>query len=86
MSKPKEQRYVHKPIEKFGFVVDVGYYKPNGEWVPAPRIKGFMNSGGPLSGSRWGYDKVTGIRYVVWLNGNNGEEPEFLDGWDGHGH
>ena len=43
MSKPKDQRYVHKPIDKFGFVVDVGYYKPNGEWVPAPRIKGFMN-------------------------------------------
>mgnify|MGYP007078895383 FL=1 len=86
MSKPKDQRYVHKPIEKFGFVVDVGYYNPNGEWVPAPRIKGFMNSGGPLSGPRWGYDNVTGIRYVVWLTGNNGEEPEFLDGWDSHGH
>lgn len=86
MNKPKDQRYVHKPIDKFGFVVDVGYYKPNGEWVPAPRIKGFMNYGGLLSGPRWGYDKVTGIRYVFWLNGNNGEEPEFLDGWDGHGH
>ena len=48
--------------------------------------QGVHEFGGPLSGPRLGYDKVTGIRYVVWLNGNNGEEPEFLDGWDGHGH
>lgn len=41
---------------------------------------------GLLTGPRWGYDKVAGARYVHWLNGNRlDDEPEFLDGWDGHG-
>lgn len=83
----KDQRYVHKPLDRCGFIVDVGYYKPDGAWVTAPRIKGYMNYGGFLSGPRWGYDKVVGVRYVHWLNGNRlDEEPVFLDGWEGHGH
>ena len=87
ISPRKDQRYVHQPLDSYGFIVDVGYYKPDGTWVPAPRIKGYMNYGGFLSGLRWGYDKVVGVRYVHWLNGNRlDEEPVFLDGWEGHGH
>lgn len=65
MSKPKDQRYVHKPLDRYGFIVDVGYYKRDGGWVPAPRIKGFMNYGGLLSGPRWGYDKVQGCATFI---------------------
>ena len=82
----KDQRYVHQPLDRYGFIVDVGYYKLDGTWAPAPRIKDYMNYGGLLSGPRWGYDKVLGVRYVHWLNGNRlDEEPVFLDGWEGHG-
>lgn len=88
MPAKRNRRYVHKPLDRYGFIVDVGYYKPDGTWVPAPCVKGFMNYGGLLTGPRWGYDKVTGVRYVHWLNGNRlDDEPEFLDGVGGrHGH
>lgn len=83
----KDQRYVHKPLDRCGFIVDVGYYKLDGAWVTAPRIKGYTNYGGFLSGPRWGYDKVVGVRYVHWFNGHQLDgEPDFLDVWEGHGH
>mgnify|MGYP006877026711 CR=1 FL=1 len=39
MPAKRNQRYVHKPLDRYGFIVDVGYYKPDGTWVPAPRLK-----------------------------------------------
>lgn len=72
--------YVTTKANDSGTVLDVGFYHPDGTFVPAPRIKGYKDHGG-LSGSyQWGYPHQQALQYLRWLNGGDPRdfEPEFL--------
>lgn len=72
--------YVTTNGNKDGTVLDVGFFHPDGSFVPAPRIKGYKDHGGIFSGYQWGYPRAQALQYLRWLNGGQpqGFEPEFL--------
>lgn len=61
--------YVAEPLDGFGIIYKVGFYRPSGTWVDAPHVEGWTNHGGIFSGPKFGYTKDIALEYLNWLNG-----------------
>lgn len=72
--------YVTTRSNRDGTVLDVGFFHPDGSFVPAPRIRGYKDHGGLFGGYQWGYPRAQALQYLRWLNGGTPRdfEPEFL--------
>lgn len=67
--------YVTPKSNNDGTILDVGFFHPDGTFIPAPRIRGYKDHGGLFGGYPWGYPRAQAMQYLRWLNG--GEPQEF---------